>query len=104
MIDFVQLLSKALTEITVFQSENVAYKKEFVFRKEPLRENLLRQGRTVYGHLIHKRERGGTLQISGFISNHEEERSVQIAIFSEWHKGSVQITGKLDVSERELTT
>jgi hypothetical protein len=62
-----QMLSKSLQVTNLFLTENISFYPDVIFKKEPLREILLRYGRTIYGHFYFKDRDapGGTLLISG---------------------------------------
>ena len=76
-MNLMQLLSKALTVITIFLTENRNYKREFCFKKENLRERLVRYGQIVFGYTYYKNresQEGGTLQITGLLIEEQLER------------------------------
>lgn len=96
--NLIQLLSKALSVITVFQTEHNNFKKEFCFNKAHLRKTLCTHGQVVNGYLAKKNEKFNVLQITGLLEEAEDEAGAEErAAFESWLQGSIQLTGKLSI-------
>jgi len=65
-----------LTTITCFSTEHYNYKREFIFKGEPLRVSLHKLGQMIFGFLSLKNESSGTISISGLITDEEIDREV----------------------------
>ena len=76
MLNFLQLLSKALTLATVFGDENRHYKNEFKLKDALLRNTLHKYGKVVYGYIYYNDSEavGGTLLKTGHITDDASER------------------------------
>jgi hypothetical protein len=53
---FIRQISKALNEITLFQTQSLLYNTEFILNGEPLRRRLHLVGRVCLGYLLIKEE------------------------------------------------
>ena len=75
-MNFLQLLSKALTLTTVFCEENRHYKNEFKLKDALLRNTLHRYGKVVYGYIYHHNSDAacGTLFMSGHMTDDDSDR------------------------------
>ena len=99
--DFVRFLSKVLTEVSVFQAANKQYKSELVYESQPLRMTLHQMGRVALGYLTCKEEAGGTLLITGALSDSTKEKKLQLEEYEKWLETSIELTGKLRLPEAE---
>lgn len=97
--NFIKLLSHALTDITIFQAENNHYDTEFIMNGSPLRMDLHHLGRVVNGFLAYKKQKAGTLYITGLVTDAEEEKDIQIKTYKLWHQRAIELTGKLQIPE-----
>ena len=71
--DFHQMLSKALTLISKFQTEQTSFKREFCFNHQSLREYLLSICQVIEGYFALKKERIGQMSLSGLEQQVETE-------------------------------
>ena len=99
MTEFIQLLSKALNELNMFVTDTRVYKKEYVFRRQPLHEILIGYSHVVYGHLNVK-QADVQMQILNYNGSFEEiteeNKTVvtqYVQSYTEWHEYSLAITG-----------
>jgi hypothetical protein len=76
LLDYLQLLSRTLQEITKFQSENHLFKSEFIFRQLPIRDQLVNFGRVINGHFLTKNQSANTLLQTGIINKKIDERKL----------------------------
>lgn len=91
------MLSKCLTQITVFQEERHSFKKEFIFKKSQARQTLHKTGAITNGFLATKGIKNGSLKINGLVAeNTESDDEEQKRFYEEWYSMTLDLTGQLD--------
>ena len=98
-LNLMTMLSKCLTQITVFQEERHNFKREFIFRKSQARQTLYKTGAVTNGFLATKGIQNGSLKINGLVAETESDDEEQKRFYEEWYSMSIDLTGKLDYPE-----
>ena len=76
-LNLMTMLSKCLTQITVFQEERHNFKREFIFRKSQARQTLYKTGAVTNGFLATKGIQNGSLKINGLVAETETDDEEQ---------------------------
>ena len=68
-----EILSKVLTVITIFQTEYKLFKGEFCFRRSDYRQSLMDMGKVIGGFLLRKKEKNPYLMLNGLLLDAHDE-------------------------------
>jgi len=88
-----ELLSKALAQITIFQTENKLFSGEFYFRRTDYREYIRQCGSVLSGFLATKKLPNPTVLINGSIIEEHDETDKHLRAYIGWREESFKTVG-----------
>ena len=92
-----QVLSNALTRITIFREEQRVFKEDFQFKDREYREYITDIGKIIGGFLKLKREANPALQETGLLLQDHDEHEEQTERYKQWAQASIDEFGRLDM-------
>ena len=91
------LLSRVLSLLAIFQNEHRVFDGEFSFGRADYRHSLRNWGLVIGGFLYKKQLKNPSLLLSGLLLDDHQETNDQIHAYKNWFEKSIEMTGKAEV-------